>query len=292
MNTLLNNQSNFPEKSLKFLLHSFSAKFTELILQFRYDSKNTRIFQNVSQNLNYCNFQLFLKEIYKTSEQIRLIESKDKWILVLEFYFQRKSDCERFLIEKWVFDIGINEQDHISKEKLIGKLTIFLRSLLIILCNTPLFTNYAKNNNCELRKKFLIDHKLTILEEEKFEMKENKEKFRLIESYLELGNFSFIKMRLHFIMDFNEIIEKKIILTEQTKKRDRFFSEGVVRSFENNIKSDISTNDSGLNTSLLMRCDSDNYLKKKSTKIQKLKHESFEITRQMNNSSILEDLST
>lgn len=265
-----------PQNSSLYFLKDFAAKISEAILQFRYDCKNLKMFQNnsnskaetsanldsKSENLKgLSSFQLFLKEIYKTRENQFLIKMERKFYIIIDFFLHRKSDNQRFMVEHWVFELDFLEGEEKKETNLIfGRLAIFLRSLLIILINTPMFFIYA-NNSSGLKNKLFMDHKLSLkLENEGI----NSQEFKLIEKEIKISEMIKIKLQTYFISELEKFVALDLLPAKNFKGRSRFFSEGVqnVRNVGEKKKSDFSTTGESEN-SVIMKNSSEKDLKAK-----------------------------
>lgn len=272
-----------PQNSPLFFLKDFAAKISEAILQFRYDCKNLKMFQNnnnakaqsPSANLNFdsthensrnlSSFQLFLKEIYKTRENLFLNNMERKFYIIIDFFLHRKSDNQRFMVEHWVFELDFLEGEEKEEMNLIfGRLAIFLRSLLIVLINTPMFFIYA-NNSSGLKNKLFMDHKLSLkLENEGINSKE----FKLIEKEIKISEMIKIKLQTFFISELEKFVAFELLPAKNFKGRSRFFSEGVqnLKNGAEKKKSDFSTTGESEN-SVIMKNSSEKTLKTKRNSI-------------------------
>jgi len=261
----------FPSFS-QFIIEIYS-KISEAILQMRFDRNNPKQFlckTDVTSQL----FQISLKKIYKTQDSIlQNLKLNSKHQIFIEIFMQSKTNSNKYLIERWsLFNEGLtpnHESFILASEQLIWKSSIFMRSLLCMICTTPLWSLYSTKNsqNTDLLKKMFLDYSIF------FEVKKKNSFGNLSQKPLEKeisfdsGEFR-LKLKLEFLKDFSSLIEsnrpKQINLEEKGMNRGRFLSEGFPYNLENNAKSDNSTNDSGVNNSGIMRWDSDNVCNKQS----------------------------
>ena len=258
----------------QFIIEIYS-KISESILQMRFDKNNAKQF--LTKNDAGCKFfQLSLKKVYKTHDLIlEKLNLSAKHEIFIEIFFQSKNDSNRFLIERWTLSKStINPQNDSFdfSEKNIGKVSIFMRSLLCLLCTTPLWKlNLMKNSqSLELLKKTFLDYSFFFEIKNKSHFECPPQKILSKEINLEISQKFSLKLKLEYLKDFSNLMEnvlkpKQILRTEEKGfKRQRFLSEGFPYNLENNVKSDNSTNDSLINNSGIFRCDSDNFCKQNS----------------------------
>lgn len=239
-----------------------------------FDRNNTKQFSCKTDPSSQM-FQLSLKKIYKTQELLRENSPANlKSPVFIEIFIQFKTSSKKYLLERWtVFSEGpppSQEEFSSAYERILGKASIFIRSLLCLICTTPFWRLYSTKTaqNSELTKKTFLDYTLFFETKKKSAFEGSPQKVQEREISFEFGQFR-VNLVLEYIRDLTWLIDLakpsgQIRLDEKTTKRGRFLSEGFKYTLENNTKSDNSTNDSGVNNSGIMRWDSDNMSNKQS----------------------------
>lgn len=268
-----NNTSSIPKKtfsSFSQFMVEIHSKISESILQMRFDRNNSKQFQNKTEaNCKY--FQLSLKKLYKTHEiMLQKFNNSSKNEYFIEIFFQDKKNGNRHLMERWTIKSEIesrNKSSSLISEKTIGKISILIRSILCLLCNTPLWKSFTTKNPAlnDIMKRAFLDYSLFFNVEKKTDFESSFSNPAKKTINLDASGELSINLELEYMEDFSFLFpanEMKILANKEGKfnKRPRFLSEGLGNNFENNMKSDNSTNDSGANYSGLCRCDSENFL--------------------------------
>ena len=272
-NTPSHTTNSKPFSSFSQFLIEIYSKISEAILQLRFDRNNPKQFlSKTDQNAQF--FRLSLKKIYKTYDLIfEHFQQNSKQQIFIEIFVQNKNNSNKFLVERWtLINEGLTptqEEFFIKSEHMVGKASIFMRSLLSFLVTTPLWKLYSVKNaqNAELIKKTFLDYSIFFEMKKTCSFESYSQKVQEKEISFDSEEFR-IKLKLEFIKDFSFITEstkpKPNLVQDKNSKRGRFLSEGFPYNLENNAKSDNSTNDSGVNNSGIMKWDSDNMCNKQS----------------------------
>lgn len=264
--------------SFSLFLTEIFSKISEVVLQMRFDRNNLKQF--LTKNGPTCHFfQLSLKKIYKTKELILSeMDHNSKNCVFIEFFLQNKTNSNRHLIERWTLwtDVSTEHKDSFfMSEKIIGKVSIFVRSLLCMLCTTPIWKLYLTKTSQSQNfiKKTILDYNIFFEAKNKSGFDQISQKIIKKNINLEISPEFSINLNLEYLQDFNTMMEaqnSKMGIEEKGFKRLRFLSEGFPYNLESNMKSDISTNDSNANnTSGILRCDSDNFCNNEKEKQEK-----------------------
>lgn len=206
----------------------------ELILQMRYDYKDNEFAS--SKSIKNPHFNIFLREQYKlnSSSPEGKFKSLTNKSLTINFYLQKKENGFSLLVESWNFyfikaknDGSTRELSNLSR----ARVCLFLRSILCLLTNLPLWGNFILLNETNQKKnEYFLDHEFLLDAKEK--KKTNLEAKGYKENFLEVETEKFFLLfRVSFFQDFsflsnNSGVKKpKAIITKF--KRERFLSEGT-----------------------------------------------------------------
>ena len=150
------------------MLIDFFTKTTEVILLSRFTESSLNCMNLSKINLKAENkFQLKLESKYNNlSENIPIQwTSSNHKLLVIEFLLNSKLTTDKFLIEQWIFELNddttTNRKPSENSQILYKKLSIFIRSIIILASTLPLYRNYINEKQPnKLKDLFTLDYNI------------------------------------------------------------------------------------------------------------------------------------
>ena len=152
------------------MLIDFFTKATEVILLSRFTESSSNYMNFNKINLKTENkFQLKLESKYNNLRDKIPLQwtSSNHKLLVIEFLLNSKITGDKFLIEQWIFDL--NDSTHNKKTSnhaensqiLYKKLSILIRSIIILASTLPLYRNYVNEKQPnKLKYLFTLDYNI------------------------------------------------------------------------------------------------------------------------------------